>query len=369
MSEFFHESSFSRTVANIAKMGAYYTDVEMCRRMGNLVKFPEEGEVAVLEPSIGDGVAVSAVLETAAGNCLTPVFGVELNEEVADKTKQLFKDKGGVILQADFLTGCKIAYSSMGFCFANPPYGEDPKTKKRYEILFLERIYNYLKKDGVVLYVIPHYVLISNAFMRAWEMRFITNGVYRFDDKVYKQFQQVVLVGHRRAKQRVDTEEILEERRKLIERISDVNVLPYLPEEVDEERKVFVPQAPTSEVSIFASDKFDYEQAANALRKPNALRKELGRRCRANDFTTVLKSPPVPPKKDLLYLTAIAGGGQGLCGSEEERNLHLQRGVVKIVKEEEVVTDEKGASTIVERSRAAISLTVIENNGEITLLK
>ena len=369
MSELFHESSFSRTVANIAKMGAYYTDVSMCRRMGNLIKFPVEGEVAVLEPSIGNGAAVSAVLETAAGNCATPVFGVELNEEVASTTKQLFMDKGGAILQADFLTGCRIAYSGMGFCFANPPYGEEPKTKKRYEVLFLERIYNYLKKDGVVLYVIPHYVLATNAFMKTWEMRFVTDGIYRFDDNVYKQFQQVVLVGHRRAKQRVDTEEILEERRMFLERISDVTVLPYLPEELDEEKRVLVPQAPTSGVSIFASDKFDYDQAAIALRRSNALRKELERKCRANDFATALKSPPVPPKKDLLYLTAIAGGGQGLCGSEEERNLHLQRGVVKIVKEEEATTNEKGDKVIVERTKAAISLTVIENDGVITLLK
>lgn len=57
----FRQSSFSRTIINEAKMGAYYTDAEHCRRIGRLLDFPEE--FIALEPSIGDGSAIAATLD------------------------------------------------------------------------------------------------------------------------------------------------------------------------------------------------------------------------------------------------------------------------------------------------------------------
>lgn len=47
-----------------------------------------------------------------------------------------------------------------------------------------------------------------------------------------------------------------------------------------------------------------------------------------------LGKPIVPLKKDLLYLSAIAGGGQGLAGNEDRGDLHLQRGQAKPVQVE-----------------------------------
>ena len=54
------QSTFSRTMDNMEKMGAYYTDIEHCIDISKQLKFPET-EVSVLEPSIGDGSAVLAV--------------------------------------------------------------------------------------------------------------------------------------------------------------------------------------------------------------------------------------------------------------------------------------------------------------------
>ena len=48
-----HESRFSRGLANHAKLGAYYTDVEHCMAMRKFLNFPQEEEVLCLEPSIG----------------------------------------------------------------------------------------------------------------------------------------------------------------------------------------------------------------------------------------------------------------------------------------------------------------------------
>ena len=79
----FRQSSFSRTIINEAKMGAYYTDAEHCRRIGRLLDFPEE--FIALEPSIGDGSAIAATLEEAT--VLPKIYGVELNQNTYEEIK------------------------------------------------------------------------------------------------------------------------------------------------------------------------------------------------------------------------------------------------------------------------------------------
>lgn len=44
-----HASMFGRTMANMGKLGAYYTDIGHCKRIGRLIKWPEDKEVCVLE--------------------------------------------------------------------------------------------------------------------------------------------------------------------------------------------------------------------------------------------------------------------------------------------------------------------------------
>lgn len=55
------QNNFSRLLGNNLRMGAYYTDLEMSRRIGYLFQFPDE-EVCVLEPSAGDGEALKQAL-------------------------------------------------------------------------------------------------------------------------------------------------------------------------------------------------------------------------------------------------------------------------------------------------------------------
>lgn len=83
MEEIHHESSFSRSLANHAKLGAYYTDVEHCMAMGRFLQFPKEDEVLCLEPSIGDGNAIKAVTGKREGDNIH-IFGVDLSREAVE---------------------------------------------------------------------------------------------------------------------------------------------------------------------------------------------------------------------------------------------------------------------------------------------
>ena len=378
MGEFHNMSSFSRTVANEQKKGAYYTDRGMCRRIGRLLALPEKGEVSIVEPSIGDGWAVREVLDSASVKGKTTVFGVELDAVVAAETRKVFKELSAenVILEADFLVGTKISYTSFGLCFANPPYRKaDVLNEESMETLFMKNIYPILKKAGVLVYVIPHYTLADPAFFKPFLLRFEPLSVYRFDDDVYAQFKQCVLIGRRRNRMADWSDEgMMELREKFMATVSDAQQLPYLPslqEEIPQEVLITVPESPAKDIKYFTTSRFDYKRAGEALNLTSPLYKEQNRRLRESEFKQVgLNNPPVPMKKDLLYMCAISGGGQGYCGSEEEGDLHLQRGVVKTIKEDEVQPSEKGdGNVIVERTRSAVSMTILESDGTFHTLK
>ena len=74
----YKENSFFQSAQNVRKLGAYYTDVDHCRRIGNLFDFDQAEEICVLEPSIGDGQAVLTVTGERE-HC--KIFGVELNRD------------------------------------------------------------------------------------------------------------------------------------------------------------------------------------------------------------------------------------------------------------------------------------------------
>lgn len=365
MGDVYHGSTFSRSLANEQKKGAYYTDTGMCTRIGKLFKFPEGEEVTVLEPSVGDASAVRAVLSQKSVECNTPLYAVELDHVAAENTKR----KAGpedYIIEADFVRGVRITPGCFGFCFSNPPYGEEPFLRRRYEQIFVDKIYTYLKKDGILALVVPHYLFTrEREFVCSLVARFEVLAIYRFDDEVYKQFQQVCVVARRRPKMFYGFGK--EKQETFIKEVSSVEKLPYLPHEVSEDMKVEVPAAKASDIKVFATDVFDVKAAGDVV-GGDSLDRIVGEKVVMKPYTaSTLNRPPIPPKKDSMYLCATAGAGQGLCGSADDGDLHLQRGVVKVIKESEIVRDGT-KTTIVEHSRSSISLCTIENDGTVRML-
>lgn len=350
------QSNFSRSLVNDSKLGAYYTDTDHCRRIGNLFSFPEN--FCVLEPSIGDGSAVQAVLGTSGGS----LFGVEVNEKtVQDLTERNVCE---FLLQADFLKGVKISNKAFSFCFSNPPYGDDPDAKKRLEQEFLEKTFGYLAAGAVYALVIPYYVLKDERFSKCYAARFSPLAVYRFDDKVYQRFKQIVVIGKRRE----SLGYLRSEYERWYSTIDTVEKLAYLPQDQDAAEKIPVPESFPENVEYFTTLKFDVAAAGQQL--SNSPVYDLIGKFRLNPYmATEIGHPPVPLKKDLLYLCAVSGGGQGLVGSEEDGDLHLQRGEAKIVKDQRAEVGQNGKSSLVETSRTKIVLNIIENDGTITSLE
>lgn len=361
-----HQSSFSRTLANEGKMGAYYTDVGHCIDIGKMFSFPENEEVSVLEPSIGDGSAVIAVTG-AEKNPNIKIFGVELNDKVAEATKKnpLIEE----CLKADFLNGVRISNNVFTFCFGNPPYMTDNMegNSERMERQFLEKIGYYLKKDGILVWVIPYAVYTEESYFRYFNSRYELLHCYRFRESEYRKYHQVVLVGRKRYMSVMFQKEKLKE---MLEDVDDIEKIAVLPEDFPE--KIDVPPSDSSSVTMFAEKEFNLNAAFETLNNqmPESLSKTFDERVSVPHYLVCsMGRPLIPLKKDSMYLLATSGGGQGLTGSEETNDLHLQRGVAEVIEENEVeLKANSDGATCRSTTRTSITMTIVQNNGKITAL-
>lgn len=353
----YSQSRFSRSLAADAKASYYPTDLEHCRMIHAMLEFPDE--LNALEPSVGDGKALKAVMgidATAPENW--KLFGVEVDEERARLCQKdpVFE----CVIKADFLDGTKISHSAFSFCFANPPYGmwQTETRSVRYERAFMEKIWNHLKTGAVFVYVIPYSVFSEEGFLKLWLSRFNTCKVFKFHEAEFEKYKQIVAVGTKK----VSLGFLKEEFDALMESVRTLDTVPLLPVKYTGE-KIAVPASSKAAVQQFAAKEFDFEAAEKRLLQSPLYQRTLKGLKQESYAAYALERPPLPLKKDLAYLASVCGCGQGLAGSEEEKALHLQRGSVSAVKNS--TYDEKRSIEVV-RETAAITMKVVENSGTIT---
>lgn len=365
-------NTFSRVAGNNQKMGAFYTDLSHCQNIGEMFAFPADKEVCVLEPSIGDASAVLAVTKAAERSNIK-VFGVELNKGVAEVTKTL----PGITecLEADFLEGVRIRNNAFSFCFGNPPYQDDDLVEEgteRTERQFLEKVTNYLCKGGILCWVIPYTSFIDYSNMRFTLNHYELMKVYKFREPEYSKYHQIVMVARK-----TDNRFCL--RQKVEQAVSkwDITSLLELPFSFSEDEKIEVLPTAEEKVTLFCKKEFDVQGAFASLKGmgENAyfddLNKYMDKRITTPAYqVNNLGKPPIPLKKDSLYLLSTVGTGQGLTGCVEHCDVHLQRGVARIVEDSEFLTDGDG-KVIAERvtTRTKITMSVIESSGKITELE
>lgn len=336
-------------------MGAYYTDQEHCKWISNFLEFPDD-EVAALEPSIGDGSAIKAV---TGGRESVKIFGVELDKEVAES----LKGKICEVLNADFTCDVRISNSVFSFCFANPPYQKDEDSKQRVENIFFDKCTTYLKTGGIFVLVIPHSVFINNGFYKRWISRYETKFVYKFHEKEFEKYKQIVLIGEKRKSVGC----LASKAKEVADKVISLDNIEKLPESYDGE-KVKVIASNEKDVTVFTKIKFDPEETLKKVRNIPDIDMEYSELVSMPQIANKkLLTPPIPLKKDSLHLCIVAGAGSGFAGSEETEDLHLQRGTSKVIEELSTRLDEKGKSVIVETSYTKSLMTIVESDGTISV--
>lgn len=366
------QNYFSRSSGNDRRMGAFYTDNAHCRSIREMLVFPNDEEVTALDPSIGDGQAVITVTG-AETNPQMKIFGVELNGEVAEKTAEnpLITE----VLKADFLEGTRIRKQSFSFCFANPPYQNDNLSEtgsaERTEKQFLERITELLTKDAFLVWVVPYRSFVDAGQFRFMLSRYDVKTVYRFRPEEYAKYHQVVVIAQKKEGRMLLRQEILDAYERYQEK--DIPVLPEHPQE-----RFAVPSSSSELLTLFTTKEFDanaaFQRLENMATDPafDDLNQLISKKLTQKNFEqNKAGRPPIPPKKDTLYLMATSGYGAGITGSEENHDVHLQRGVAEVIEESSFEPDPNDPDKEIERvtSRTQVTMTVVENNGRITVLE
>lgn len=371
------QNSFSRSMANDEKLGAYYTDSKVCEMIGRYLDFPD-GHVNVMEPSVGDATALFSVLKGAAfvkGSTITEnateniqkvaekvkevlnitTYAVEINKETYANLEE--KKVIDYLVRSDFLTGMKITNKAFNFCFSNPPYGMDITGKERFEVSFLKRISATVKPNGILCYVIPEYVIAEDKFFKKeWVSRFVTAGIYRFPEKVYQQFKQCVLFGVRKNVIHIREEEV-EDYNERIQNIQELDA------SYDGER-LRVQAGEEKDIQYFTTYEENPRKNICAL-EHSPIFGNLNL-CEKRFTNTKIGNPIVPLNENLMYLLAVSGCGQGLAGSIENKDLHLQRGCVKRVQNSSIEPNGKNGLKEVVTETSAVCMTIVENDGTIT---
>ncbi|VFR27555.1 FIG023873: Plasmid related protein [plant metagenome] len=192
---------FPRLARNFVKNGYFPTDEPTLERALAALA-PSDGPMCIIDPCAGEGVAIAEAAH-ALGPDQTRSYAVEYDQERANHAR-LMVDR---CIHADLMDTI-ISRQMFGLLWLNPPYGDlskdangnigyDGKGRPRLEKLFYQRTLQLLQYHGILVFIIPFYVLDQE--MVGWLTRhFADLRVYRAVDT---QFKQVVLFG-RRVRQR-----------------------------------------------------------------------------------------------------------------------------------------------------------------------
>lgn len=199
---------FQRIARNYVKDGYFPTDSDTIERVLSLLKPCKSGRMRIIDPCAGEGVALAECgqhlqdpeADRNVESITVESYGVEYHVDRAHQAKQLLTR----CLHGDF-QDTLITPRSFGLVWLNPPYGDlvsdngqtgDGKKsgQKRLEKLFFQLAARLLQYGGVMVLIVPHYVL-DHEFRKWIAAGFDRVQVYLAPEK---RFKQAVVLGIRK---------------------------------------------------------------------------------------------------------------------------------------------------------------------------
>ena len=186
---------FPRLARNFVKNGYFPTDEPTLERALRALA-PSPGSLCILDPCAGEGVAIAEAAH-ALGREQVKAYAVEYDAERATHARRLVDH----CLHSDLMDAL-ISRQAFGLLWLNPPYGDlirdqaasyQGHGRARLEKLFYQRSLPLLQYGGVLVFIIPAYVLDQE--LLGWLTRHFTE--LRIFRAVETQFKQVVIFGQR----------------------------------------------------------------------------------------------------------------------------------------------------------------------------
>ena len=339
-------------LAGRERLGFYPLPVAEAKRIRKLLQFPEQISSA-LDPCIGEGAAFVEVTRDAKAIR----YGVELDAQRATIANSLADE----VIHGDcFDVQCPV--ESFSLIYLNPPYDFEVSEAKsqRLERLFLDHVYRWLKRTGILVMVIPSDYIRDCTQVLSFQFKDV--HIYRLTEPERVKYKQVVVFGVRRTRQerdRVQDGEITRARLWYEAVARDPGKLSPLPSESD--RHYAVPRGAAVRL-VYRGLPLD--QIEDLLPKSSAYRQASA--VLFAQPSDVNGRPLTPLHGGHVGLLCTAGMLNGIFGEGEARHIAHWQSVKLVDKSEE---EEDGATVIREKERFSNELTVVFSTGEIASLK
>lgn len=306
-------------LASEAKGGYFPTPPEEMALAVARIKVKGGSTVNLLDPVAGTGVALKQMADHISFLGALPVtYGVELENSRADEAKENldYVLKGGY-------EEMRMTHKSVSCMYLNPPY--DERFGMRTENIFFRNLTEpdkYLQDRGLLMFCIPQAVLKDCSYLLAGRLEDIR--VYRFTDKNYPAFKQVMVYGYRRkVKAGPESQEIRKWLQKLGE--SGPEALPAL-----DEPDGYYYQIPPADkkVALFRGSYFDPAEVARDIDSSPAWSsiEDLLLPPNVRHDTKLQGRFILPPKEMMLAVAIVSGAAGGNMGGD-----HLLVGITKKV--------------------------------------
>ena len=334
------------------RLGFYPLPIPEAKRIRNFLSFPEQA-CSTLDPCVGEGAAFAEITEDAKALR----YGIELDAQRATLARSSADE---VIHGNCFDVQCPV--ESFSLIYLNPPYDSELSEGKsqRMERLFLDHLYRWLKRAGILVMVISSDHILDCGQVLSFQFRDVQ--IYRLTEPESIKYKQVVVFGIRRTRQereRVQDNDITQARLWYDSLARDPEKLSPLPSEPD--RKYPVPRGepvrlvyrglPLDQIEDLLPKSGAYRQASSVLfAQPSDIN---GR-------------PLTPLHGGHVGLLCTAGMLNGIFGEGEARHIAHWQSVKLVDKSEE---EEDGVIVIREKERFSNELTVVFSTGEVTSLK
>ena len=203
-------------------------------------------------------------------------------------------------------------------------------------------------------------MVANQEFQRVWTAGLTVEKIFRFHEKEYEKMEAGSIDWKKKKIKKVKNQDQSKEVEFEFPKVEEISLLPM---DYQGNRIKVNPSFATG-ITTFTTKEFHFERALNYVKK-SSLRKFVKEITQQELYMSDrLSRPPIMPNAGQMYLMAISGAGQGIVGSEETKDLHLQRGVVKNVEESEIRESEQGVVEAV-RKYAKISFSIVEDSGDI----
>jgi 16S rRNA G966 N2-methylase RsmD len=339
-------------LAGRERLGFYPLPILEAERIHKFLRFPDQ-RCSVLDPCIGEGVALAEISREARAIR----YGIELDAQRAALARSSADE---VIHGNSFDVQCAV--ESFSLIYLNPPYdfeiGEDKS--QRMERLFLEHVYRWLKRSGVLVLVIPGSSISDCSQILSFQFRDVR--VYRLTEPESVKYKQIVVMGVRRTRNerdRLQDSEITRARMWHESLTRDPGKLSPLPSNPDHQYIV-----PTSEPVRLIYRGLPLDQIEDLLPRSSAYR--LAASVLFAQQADVSGRPLTPLHGGHVGLLCTAGMLNGVFGEGETRHIANWQSIKLVDKSEE---EEDGTTVIREKERFSNELTLVYSTGEIATLK